>query len=210
MPEPHRGSRITRNDEYATKQVAHFANAFKNRNGNGHAIRFREAGLANGMSFAHIDVRRFIFLRFGGTWCAELPLRNRKFTLRAHHVWMARTDSDSDVGRRLEPRARTKLIAELVTLRGLQQVCVESLSPHGAGLSVDDLPEIGSEIVLAWPVHAVPGTVAWAEGRRCGVLFSREVAEAVIEEIIRTSGGTYIDSLARLAKSGSFLDLGKI
>jgi hypothetical protein len=123
---------------------------------------------------------------------------------------MARTDSDSDVGRRLEPRARTKLIAELVTLCGLQEVCVDSLSPRGAGLSVDDPPEIGSEVVLAWPVHAISGTVAWAEGHRCGVVFSHAVPPAAIDEIIRTNGGTYIDSLVRLAKSGSFLDLGKI
>jgi hypothetical protein len=123
---------------------------------------------------------------------------------------MAKTDSDSDVGRRLEPRDRTKLVAELVTLRGLQRVCVESLSPHGAGLNVDDPPEIGSEVVLAWPVLAISGTIAWAMGHRCGISFSRGVPETVIEEIIRTNGGTYIDSLARLAKSGSFLDLGKI
>ncbi|WP_375293481.1 PilZ domain-containing protein [Novosphingobium sp. G106] len=123
---------------------------------------------------------------------------------------MARTDSDSDVGRRLERRARTELIAELVTLRGLQQVRVESLSSCGAGLKVDHLPEIGSTIVLAWPVHALCGTVAWAKGRRCGISFSPAVPEATIAEIVRTNGGAHIDSLARLAKSGSFSDLGKI
>lgn len=123
---------------------------------------------------------------------------------------MARTDSDSDVGRRLVSRARTKLIAELVALRGLQDVCVESLSSHGAGLIIHDPPDIGSEVVLAWPAHAISGTVAWAEGHRCGIEFSREMPEAAIEEIIQTNGGTYIDSLARLAKSGSFFGLGKI
>ena len=113
---------------------------------------------------------------------------------------MARTDSDSDVGRRLEPRARTKLFAALVTLRGLQQACVESLSPHGAGLSVDNPPEIGSEVVLAWPIHAISGTIAWVEGRRCGVSFSRGVSEAVIEEIVRTDGGTDVTESFRMTE----------
>lgn len=123
---------------------------------------------------------------------------------------MARTDSDSDVGRRLERRARTELVAELVTLRGLQPVRVDSLSSLGAGLIVEELPEIGSAIVLAWPVHALSGTVVWANGRSCGISFSPAVPEDTIAEIVRTNGGTHIDTLARLAKSGSFLGLGKI
>lgn len=123
---------------------------------------------------------------------------------------MGRSGSDSDLGRRLEERVPTRLIAELVSLSGLQQVCVQSLSPHGAGLLVDDVPGIGSEVVIAWPSHDISGTVAWADGHRCGVAFSRVVPPAVIDEIIRTNGGTYIDSLARASNDGSFWKLGKI
>jgi hypothetical protein len=114
------------------------------------------------------------------------------------------------VGRRLEERVPTRLIAELVSLSGLQQVCVQSLSPHGAGLLVDHLPGIGSEVVIAWPSHDISGTVAWADGQHCGIAFSPAVSPAVVEEILRTNGGTYIDSLARASSDGSFWKLGKI
>jgi hypothetical protein len=102
------------------------------------------------------------------------------------------------------------LIADLVTVGGVQRVYVESLSSHGAGLRVDDLPGVGSEVVLAWSAYDIPGTVAWAEGHRCGVAFSRTVPTAIAEEIIRTSGGGYTRNLAFTAKPGSFSRLGKI
>lgn len=119
-------------------------------------------------------------------------------------------DADSDVGRRLEERARSIMTADLVTLDRLQRVYVESLSTRGAGLLVEDLPAVGSEVVLAWSAYDIAGTVAWAADLRCGVTFSRVIPLTIVEEIIRTSGGRNSQKLAHVRARGSFAKLGKI
>lgn len=113
---------------------------------------------------------------------------------------MGKPEADRDVGRRTQPRVRARLYAQLVTPDELETVYIESLSSDGAGLSVDALPTIGSDVVLSWQDHDMPGTVVWARGRRCGLTFSRPIPPVIVEAVARASGGgRFVRDLARPA-----------
>jgi hypothetical protein len=113
---------------------------------------------------------------------------------------MGKSEIDRDVGRRIEPRVRARLYAQLVTPGELETVYIESLSSAGAGLSVETLPPVGSEVVLSWQSHDMPGTVVWARGRRCGLNFSDAIPPVIVEAIASASdAGRYVRDLARTA-----------
>jgi hypothetical protein len=85
---------------------------------------------------------------------------------------MGKPEIDGMVGRRLEPRTRVTAFAQLITTDDILHAEVVGLSPRGAGLRLDVLPAVGSEVVLSLRSCDVPAKVLWAHGRSCGIAFT--------------------------------------
>lgn len=78
-------------------------------------------------------------------------------------------------GRRSAPRVRLSVPARIETIRGFYRVTLVNLSRTGAQIEIEDLPAIGSDVVLKCGTIDAFATVRWARGGRCGLHFDEPI-----------------------------------
>ena len=87
------------------------------------------------------------------------------------------TTAAAPVHRRTQGRLKVRLPAKIVTLTRTHAAILENISRKGARLQVDLLPTLGAQAVLRWDRYEAFGTISWASGEHCGVLFASVLAE---------------------------------
>ena len=87
--------------------------------------------------------------------------------------------------RRVALRNRLNLPARLRTLSGDRTVRLADLSEFGAGISMSNLPHVGTPGILEWSHHKMPLTVAWANDDSCGAAFDAPISMGILLEAVR-------------------------
>jgi hypothetical protein len=80
---------------------------------------------------------------------------------------------------------RVLLLATLITTTRELGVKLRSLAPAGATIEGFNLPRQGTDVILARGGLEAFATVAWAEGRRCGIHFETALSEEEVRAQIK-------------------------
>ena len=91
------------------------------------------------------------------------------------------TDDDGpQMGRRSHGRLRMELSATLTSRHGTHAVLITNLSRRGLGLQwLQHLPA-NSDVVVAWPMCEVSGSLVWSEEDGAGVVFDDPISEEIV------------------------------
>jgi len=87
----------------------------------------------------------------------------------------SRPDDPEHRGRRANLRAHIVLPATVDALSGLQHISLLDISRGGACLAGSALPPVGKDVILRCGSVDAFGTVVWAVGGHCGVLFEEPI-----------------------------------
>jgi hypothetical protein len=87
-----------------------------------------------------------------------------------------REDDPELRGRRVERRAHIVLPGSAEALSGMMRISLLDVSRSGARLEGAGLPAVGKDVVLKCGAIDRLGTIVWAVGERCGVLFDEPIS----------------------------------
>ncbi|UYY57498.1 PilZ domain-containing protein [Sphingomonas sp. S2-65] len=100
--------------------------------------------------------------------------------------------------RRQAPRSKLFQPAEMRSRGDESRVHLLNLSTSGALVYGEAVPVLGEEVQLRCSLPLGPGRVAWVEGRRFGVEFTRALSDAVVEQVLRIQDALIVSASARL------------
>jgi hypothetical protein len=91
-------------------------------------------------------------------------------------------DQSSAAQNRKSQRSNVLLAATLETNGASLPIKLRNLSPEGALVDGEPLPEAGSEVVFHRNELSLPGRVAWVHGNHAGIAFAKPLQP---EEVLR-------------------------
>jgi hypothetical protein len=86
-------------------------------------------------------------------------------------------------GRRSSARQKAPTIAVFTTVSRSHDAELVDISPTGARLTGDDLPELGEDFILVVEGIRTFGSVAWVDEGQCGVLFDGPLPAAEVQAL---------------------------
>ena len=95
-------------------------------------------------------------------------------------------------GRRFAPRQKAPVLATIATLSETRAAILVDVSRTGARVRGDDLPKVGSELILTMERVRTFGTVAWVSREECGIAFDAPLPAGEIQSLwvsIARAGG---------------------
>ena len=93
-------------------------------------------------------------------------------------------------GRRRAARASTPLIALITTVANAHSAILVDLSPTGARVRGEDLPETADELMFAVEKVRAFGKVAWNAGGECGIEFDGPLPPADVHAVRQAAAAT--------------------
>jgi hypothetical protein len=91
------------------------------------------------------------------------------------------TSPGSGTHKRTQGRLAVRLVARLASKVRTHSAILENISKSGAKLSIDNPPQVGSEVILQWHGNELFGEVSWTSPTQCGLVFASTVPPALLE-----------------------------
>jgi hypothetical protein len=91
------------------------------------------------------------------------------------------TPYNPSVRKRTQGRLAVRLVARLASKVRTHSAILENISKSGAKLSIDNPPQVGSEVILQWHGNELFGQVSWASPTQCGLAFASTVPPTLLE-----------------------------
>ena len=83
--------------------------------------------------------------------------------------------------KRTQGRLAVRLVARLASKVRTHSAILENISKSGAKLSIENPPQVGSEVILQWHGNELFAQVSWTSSTQCGLVFASTVPPALLE-----------------------------